>query len=127
MLNVVRKIRLSKLECYQIKDKEKQLFNFIENYLFKLKPVKLKEYHNYIMYFDYDNKCIFQYDLNYHHFGINNELFFKFIDNKFSDNYGEIINIIEDIVTKFYNIKNIKTAISNRVILNEIEKCYRLI
>lgn len=39
-MNIIRKIKLRKLGCYQTKDSEKDLFDFIETNLLGLKEIK---------------------------------------------------------------------------------------
>lgn len=123
--NIVRKIRLSKLDCYTIKPNEKKLFDFIETNLMGLKAVELKEYPDYIMYFNSKNKNIFQYGIYNEYLYCNHDLVWNIFENEFNYDSIQTRSLIVDIMKNAYNID----VIPIYKLINtdkEVEKTYKL-
>lgn len=106
-MNIIRNIRLSKLGIYQIKESEKDFFDFIQKNLFGLKPVKSDVYSNYIMYFNRKGENIFQHSLNSNYLYISYNLIWQQFEKKFKYNYQEIIDLIKYVVEKIYKLKDV--------------------
>lgn len=108
--NIVRKIRLSKLGCYNFKSiKEKELFEFVDKNLLGLKIVKLKgyTYHNFIMYFNNKDIHILQHNLENNYLYVSDELIWSVFKKEFGCNDDEIKHIIKNVMEQMYKIKNI--------------------
>src|SRR6478735_3168643 len=123
-MNIIRKYKLSLLKYDFLTKKELEdlniifkevkyckenfeLIEFIYNNILNLKQVKLKEYPDYIMYFNDKNKNIFQRDLKYKDFYINDELIWSVFENKFNLNYKETRQLIKNIAEQTYKLSEI--------------------
>src|SRR6478735_403583 len=122
-MNIVRryKIHLINKECLTEKELEDlniifnhvkyskenyELIEFIYNNILNLKQVKIVKYSGYLFYFK-DNKCIFQQDLNYNDFYVNDELIWTVFDNEFNYKHSEIKTLIKGIVEQAYKLSEI--------------------
>lgn len=117
-INIIRKIKLSKLGCYQIKDCEKELFYFIEKNIIGLKIVKNKEYFNCIDLLNNNDKWIFMLDLNnngydFNYLHSNYELVWEPFHIKFEYSYMDTHHIIKELIEDAYKFKNIFAVIPN--------------
>jgi len=81
-----------------------ELISFIQDNMLNLKTVK---YTNYIFYFNDKGENIFQQGLNSTYFGVNNELIWKVLKERFNYLFHEISELIKSIVEYCYNLKNI--------------------
>lgn len=92
-MNIIRKIRLNNLGYYQIKDNEKDSFEFIKTNLLNIKPVI---FNKDIMYFNNDRKMIFQYNLDNNNL-YTNDFIFNALENDYmykdDDIYMILLNI----------------------------------
>lgn len=127
--NITRKIRLSKIGCYQIKESEKELFNFIENSLMGLKAVELKDYPNFVMYFNNDNKNILQYKRNINRdswLGVNNLDIWNIFQTQFYYCEKETKQLIKNIVGETYKLKNVNPVNLITYYTSKVENSYLL-
>lgn len=103
--NIIRKIRLSGLDCYHVKDNESELFEFIKDNLLGLEAVRLDRYPDYIMYFK-NGKIIFQHFLKNNILYINFELVWSILDKMLNiEDYDDTNNSIKSIIEQAYKIK----------------------
>ena len=114
-MNIIRKIKINSLGMYEFNDSEKELCEFIIYNMLNLKQVELKEYPNYIMYFNDKEENIFQHNFKYNNFYVNNELIWSVFETKFDYNYKETSNLIKGIVEQTYKLQDI-TPIANRFV-----------
>lgn len=106
-LNIVRKIRLSKLDCYQIKDDESELFEWIEQNIMGLKNVVLKEYPDYVMFLNKEGRNIFKYDFKNNDFSVRHDLIWSVLKNRFKYDSDQIGILIKNIVQQLYKLNDI--------------------
>lgn len=125
-MNIVRKIRLSKLDCYQIKESEKELFDFVETSLLRLKCVRLTEYPEYDMYFNSEGKNIFQHDLKNNYLYINYNLIWLKFETDFGYNYDKIKEIVKNVAEQGYKLKNTIPFEEYPDIFEVVEQSYNL-
>lgn len=126
MSNIVRNIKLSKIGCYQIKDDEKNLYQYIEKNLLNLKIVVLKKYIGWVFYFNSNDKCIFMFYIIDNIIYINIFLLNIFIHIFNYKKEDEIKIIIYNILSNDYKIKNIQ--INNfyfRLPIKDVEHDYK--
>lgn len=103
-INIIRKIRLSKIDCYTIKSDEKELFEFIEVNFFNLNIITLQQYPDYLIFLNDKNEHIFQGTI--HKFLLyTKDLLWDQLGEKFGYNYLEINKLILNIVYKLYKIE----------------------
>lgn len=123
--NIVRKIRLNKLGCYDFKSvKEEKLSKFIEKKLMKLIIVKLKNYPKYIMFFNRQGKNIFQYDLKYNDLHVSGFVW-EVLEIEFEYDFLEIRYLINDVMEKTYKMKETRPTKYFYLDPNSIEDAYK--
>lgn len=123
MKNILRKIRLNKLECYQTKDNEKVLFDFIEDNILNLLKRKLDEYPYAEFYFNL-NKCIFLHNKYSKTVYISVNIWNEF-QIKYNFDSDEIESMIKNIINNHYKINNVKISQTNDNTLQIIENKYK--
>lgn len=127
-MNLIRKIKLNKLGCYNFNDSEKILVNFIKEHLLNLRLVKLSadEFIDNLHYFNSDNKCIIDYHTRLNICYINSNLVENVLRSDFGYSYDEIKLILIDICNNFYKL-NLITYYSMVPLLAKIleEEYYR--
>lgn len=125
--NIVRKIRLSRLGCYEIKSNERKLFEFIDKNLLGLKTIVLDDHPSFIMYFNNDNKNVFEYKKENGNtmLGVNPLIWEKIKDDFYFTDEGVKI-LIKNIVENAYNLKHIKPLKVISYYISEAEKSYTL-
>lgn len=116
---------MSKLGTYVIKTNEKELFDFVDINLLGLKVVKLDEYPYFIMYFNSDDKCIFQYNFKNNYLYVSHILIWRKLDSTFGYSYDEIKELINIVVKQAYNLKGVKTILDDWLFTMEIEQVYK--
>lgn len=108
MNNIVRKIRMSKIGCYNIKESEKELFEFIDNNLLNLKIKFMIDWHpNYNLYFNSADENILQHNHMNGNLFVSNKLIWSVFETKFNYSYKEISDLIANIVEYAYKLKDI--------------------
>jgi len=121
-MNIVRKIKLEQLGYYKCKDnKEKELFDYIENNMLNLKKIQLIKYPDHIFYFK-GNKCIFKHNL------ILNLLCFRHIDLLFFSKLlfnKQTNNLLNNIAKNITKIENIIVMINDGLNTKQVEKAYK--
>lgn len=105
-MNIVRKIILNELGCYQIKESEKKLFKFVKCNLLGLKPVNMSN-SDYIMYANSDNENIFQYNIKSYYLYVNQNLIWSKLESEFGYSYDETKNFIKIVAEQAYKLKNV--------------------
>lgn len=117
MNNIVRKIKLSKLGCYQIKDDELELFKWIE---YNLLNLEIEQFDNNTTNFHINQKLIFQYFKDLDHirisyywiYNIETWRIFTKIHPESNPNNQYIINFIYPIIKGTYKIDIQKNKIN---------------
>lgn len=121
-MNIIRKIKLSYLGCYQINDLEKDLFDMIEQNFIGVKSYELFEYPNRYMYFNKNNKFIFSY------YPINQEIYVSYkvwIDFNCHYTEDESLNLLKILIGKTFNLKIDKVLNSNNNFYKCVEKIFK--
>lgn len=125
-MNIVRKIRLNKLGCYEFKDYEKDLFIFINKNILNLKKFTLEEYPSFIFYFNSKNKSVFQHNLNNNSFYINRDIWNVLYD-KYNYKDFEIKKNVKEIFMDSYKIKeDIQPCLGECLFIENVHKAYKL-
>src|SRR6478735_11899487 len=119
-MNIVRRYKLSLLKYDFLTEKEIEdlniifkeikyckenfdLINFIYNNMLNLKLVELKEYPDYIMYFNHKGENIFQHNLKTNIFYVNYKLIWVVF--KVYYNYQGIRDLVKGIIKQAYKIQ----------------------
>ena len=124
-MNIIRKIKLNSLGYYQFTVEEQELFKFIKRNLLNLKEVQLDKYTNRKFWFKY-NKLIMEYNLNHNRFGVNYNLIWLVLEDKFGYSFLESENLIIDIMKNIYKFHKITRPLFNgESKCCEIEKVYK--
>lgn len=108
-MNISRKLKLSELGIYTIKETEIELFDFIKNNLINL---KIKN-DNHEIIFMKSNKWHFTYSLSSNELCVESYIIWKMLRLYFRYDIEEAEYLIEDIMKHYYKIKNIAYINSN--------------
>lgn len=108
--HIVRKIQLSKLGSYQIKDNEKTLFEFVENNLLNLKSIKSIKNIDCIHYFNNKKENILTYNSKNKILEINFLLVWKYLIIG-SNNVIEAKEFIKNIIKQVYKMDITKVVL----------------
>lgn len=131
-MNIIRKIKLNKLDCYQIKDSEKELYEFIKSELFNLRIIEIDEYPHLIYYFNKMNECVFIYNTikdDFYNYNNSNRLWVRFslwlkFQSIFEYKYEKICKIISHIVEFKYKLLNTIPSDEYQLI-NQADEIYK--
>lgn len=133
-INIVRKIRLSKLGCYNFKSvKEKEMFDYVEHNLLGLKLVELEEYSEYVYFFNKEDKCVFRYNPSDKLFLIRYHFVWEVFANKFKysyqsyQRYQKTKEFFQSIIEYVYKIKDVEIDVDPLDNKYNIEQAYKIV
>src|SRR6478735_5117708 len=125
-MNIIRKIKINSLGMYEFNDSEKELLEFIKENMLNLKIIELKNYPDYIMYFNDKGENIFQQDLKTPWFYVRYNLIWKVFETKFNLNYKETSNLIKGIVEQAYKLQGVTPFFESKFYDKLVEQAYKL-
>lgn len=103
-MNIIRKIKLNSLGCYNFKPEENDLIEFVKDNLLGLKLMFDKKVNNNY-YVNNNDREIIRYCMLYNDLYINYALIWNKFKTKFKLDDSDIEILMKDIVVKCYNIK----------------------
>jgi len=124
-MNILRKIKINSLGYYKYNNSEKKLLYFIKENMLNLKIVELKNYPDYIMYFNDKGENIFQQDLKTPWFGVNYDLIWGIIEKKFNYNYYQTRDLIKDVIEQAYKLNEVRLLTGFFTPILEVEQAYK--
>ncbi len=124
-MNLVRKIKISKITSVEFTEKEKEIIDFINSKLSDLIPFKHDNYPLSIFYMSSNGKWILEQDNNIDRLYIRFDNFWQVLQTKYSMGYNDIQILLQYMVEQAFKEKVTSLRIRGRSKDNQIEQSFK--